>query len=107
MREPSGVTLIVEGVYSTHEALRDFYDLRIWVTAPRAVRLSRGMARNGEEARVKWVDVWMPAEERYIAEQASHDHAHLVLDGSGAMTNQAEEISFAAIGAYLSMGCDQ
>ena len=45
MREPSGMPLIVEGVYSTHEALRDFYDLRIWVTARRAVRLSRGMAR--------------------------------------------------------------
>lgn len=98
VNEPTGVPLIVEGVYSTHEALRDFYDLRIWVSAPRTVRLSRGLERDGEGARSNWLDVWMPAEDRFIAEQAPHDHAHLALDGSGAMTDQAEEISFAAVG---------
>ena len=100
--EPSGVPLIVEGVYSTHEALRDFYDLRIWVTARRAVRLSRGMARDGEEARGRWVDVWMPAEDRYVAEQAPPDHAHLVLDGSGAVTRQGDEVSYMVAGGLLS-----
>ncbi|MXZ78521.1 MAG: uridine kinase [Acidimicrobiia bacterium] len=94
----SGAPLIVEGVYSTHQMLRDFYDLRIWVTAPRAVRLARGIERDGEEARSKWVDVWMPAEDRYVAEQAPQDHAHLVLDGSGASIDQAGEAMFAVVG---------
>ena len=102
VNEPSGVPLIVEGVYSTHEALRDFYDLRIWVSAPRTVRLSRGLERDGEGARSNWLEVWMPAEDRYIAEQVPHDHAHLALDGSGALTGQANVISFTIAGGLLS-----
>ena len=98
----SGAPLIVEGVYSTHQSLRDFYDLRIWVTAPRAVRLARGMERDGEEARSKWVDIWMPAEDRYIAEQAPLDHAHLALDGSGAAVGRDDEFSFLVLGGLLS-----
>lgn len=100
----SGAPLIVEGVYSTHQTLRDFYDLRIWVTAPRAVRLARGIERDGEVARRKWVDVWMPAEDRYVAEQMPQDHAHLVLDGSGAATGRVDEVSFSVVGGLLSEG---
>lgn len=96
-----GTPLIVEGIYSTHQTLRDFYDLRIWVTTPRAVRLARGIERDGEEARSKWVDVWMPAEGRYIADQAPQDHAHLVLDGTGAIVDQAREMMFAVVGGLL------
>lgn len=102
MREPSGMPLIVEGVYSTHEALRDFYDLRIWVTAPWTARLSRGLERDGEGARSNWLEVWMPVEDRYVAEQAPPDHAHLVLDGSGAITRQGDEVSYLVAGGLLS-----
>lgn len=101
---PGGTLLIVDGVYSTHEALRDFYDLRIWVSAPRAVRLARGLQRDGEEARSMWADVWMPAEGRYIADQAPQDYAHLVFDGSGAMAEQGDEISLTVTGGLLSEG---
>ncbi|MYH71985.1 MAG: uridine kinase [Acidimicrobiia bacterium] len=100
----NGAPLIVEGIYSTHQMLRDFYNLRIWVTAPRAVRLARGMVRDGEEARSKWVDFWMPAEDRYVAEQAPQDHAHLVLAGSGAETGRDDEVSFLVMGGSLSEG---
>ncbi|MDE0605497.1 MAG: (d)CMP kinase [bacterium] len=99
-----GAPLIVEGIYSTHQTLRDYYDLRIWVTAPRAIRLARGIERDGEEARSKWVDVWMPAEDRYVAEQAPQDHAHLVLAGSGAATGRDDEVSFLVMGGSLSEG---
>lgn len=98
VHEASGTPLIAEGIYSTHQTLRDFYDLRIWVTTPRAVRLARGIERDGEEARSKWVDVWMPAEDRYIEFQAPQDHAHLVLDGSGAATGRDDEASFSVVG---------
>lgn len=98
----SEAPLIVEGIYSTHKMLRDFYDLRIWVTAPRAIRLARGVERDGEEARSSWVDVWMPPEDRYIAAQTPQDHAHLVLDGSGVTARRVEEISFSVMGGLLS-----
>ena len=98
----SGAPLVVEGIYSIHQTLRDFYDLRIWVAAPRAIRLVRGIERDGEEARSKWVDVWMPAEDRYVAEQAPQAHAHLVLDSSGAATGKDNEVSFSVVGGLLS-----
>ena len=100
----SAAPLIVEGIYSTHQTLRDYYDLRIWVTAPREVRLARGMERDGEEARSKWVDVWMPAEDRYVAEQAPQEHAHLVLDGSDVAASRIEEISYSVMGGLLPEG---
>lgn len=98
VRNDSSGPLIVEGIYSTHRILRDFYDLRIWVTAPRAVRLARGIERDGEEARSRWVDVWMPAEDRYIAEQAPQNHAHLVLDGRGDAVDESDETRFSVVG---------
>ena len=101
VRNDGSGPLIVEGVYSTHQSLRDFYDLRIWVTAPRAVRLARGIELDGEEARSRWVDVWMPVEDHYIADQAPHDHAHLVLDGSGAVDDEVDEPVFVLTGGSL------
>ena len=98
----SGAPLIVEGIYSTHQILRDFYDLRIWVTAPQSIRLARGIKRDGEEARSKWVDVWMPAEDRYIADQSPQDYAHLALDGSGAAIGRDDEVSFSVMVGLLS-----
>ena len=98
VRNDSSGPLVVEGIYSTHRTLRDFYDLRIWVTAPRAVRLARGIERDGEEARSRWVDVWMPAEDRYVSDQAPQDHAHLVLDGNGGLVDESDETRFTVVG---------
>jgi uridine kinase len=79
---PETGPVIVEGVYCTRDDLRAFYTYEIFCTASREVRLRRGLARDGEEARHQWVEVWMPAEDRYIAAQRPQDRADLVLDGS-------------------------
>jgi len=60
---PGGV-VIVEGNYSTRDELRVYYDLTIWVDAPYDVRLRRGVERDGEVSRARWVNEWMPQEER-------------------------------------------
>jgi uridine kinase len=73
---PGGVAL-VEGVYALRPELRALYDVRIWVECPRAIRLARGLARDGEAARARWEEDWMPAEDRYVAAcrpAASVDH---------------------------------
>jgi uridine kinase len=44
--EPKGV-IVLEGVYSLHEKLRDAYNYKIWVEAPYELRLQRGIARDG------------------------------------------------------------
>jgi uridine kinase len=80
--EPRGV-VVVEGVCALHRDFRDAYDLRIWVEAPYEVRLARGVARDGEEARDTWENVWMPREQAYIERDDPISAAHLVVDGSG------------------------
>ncbi len=80
--EPRGV-VVVEGVCALHRMFRDDYLLRIWVDAPRDVRLARGVARDGEAARSTWEDVWMPREDRYVARDDPISAADLIVDGSG------------------------
>ena len=56
-REPRGRRtigrgiVVVEGVCALHRMLRDAYAVRVWVEAPYELRLARGVARDGEEAR--------------------------------------------------------
>jgi uridine kinase len=77
---PGGV-VVVEGVYATRRELMTAYDLRVWVDAPVAVRLARGLARDGEQARSSWEHDWMPAEARYAQEHDPRASADLVIDG--------------------------
>jgi uridine kinase len=77
---PQGV-VVVEGVCALHRMLRDAYAVRVWVEAPYDVRLARGVARDGEAMRGTWETVWMPSEERYVAEDDPIPSAHVVVDG--------------------------
>ena len=74
--------IVIEGVCALHRTLRDAYAVRVWVEAPYELRLARGVARDGEEARSTWVDVWMPSEDRYVEADDPVSCAHLVVDGS-------------------------
>jgi uridine kinase len=79
---PAGV-VVIEGVCALHRSLRDAYNLRIWVEAPREVRLARGVARDGEAARRTWEEVWIPNEDRYVERDDPVSAAHLIVDGGG------------------------
>jgi uridine kinase len=74
---------VIEGVCALHRMFRDAYDLRIWVDAPRELRLARGVERDGEDARRTWEEFWMPGEDRYIERDDPISAAHLIVDGSG------------------------
>jgi uridine kinase len=80
--EPSG-TVVVEGVCALHRSLRDAYAVRVWVEASAETRLARGVARDGVASRSTWMDVWMPAEDRYVATDDPIACAQLVVDGEG------------------------
>ena len=82
--EPTGV-VVVEGVCALHRMLRDAYAVRVWVEASYEVRLARGVARDGEEARRTWTEVWMPSEDRYVERDDPVACAHLVVDGGTAV----------------------
>jgi uridine kinase len=78
--EPAGV-VVVEGVCALHRMFRADYHLRVWVEAPRDVRLARGVARDGEQARATWEEVWMPMEDAYVARDDPISAADLIVDG--------------------------
>jgi uridine kinase len=78
---PEGV-VVVEGVCALHVLFRDAYDLRVWVDAPRELRLARGIARDGEDAREVWEKQWMPGEDRYVERDDPISAADLIVDGS-------------------------
>ncbi len=77
---PSGV-VVVEGVCALHRMFRADYDVRVWVEAPYAVRLARGVARDGEEARATWTERWMPMEDRYVERDDPISCADVVVHG--------------------------
>jgi uridine kinase len=81
--ESSARVVMVEGIYSTRVELKEFYDFTIWVECPRAIRLARGLERDGESARDCGLTKWMPEEDRYVSEQSPQTRANLVYGGSG------------------------
>jgi uridine kinase len=80
-RVPAGGIVIIEGVSSTRSELGVHWDLTIWVDTPRAIRLERGISRDGESMRSKWTDVWMPEEDAYITAQRPAEKVDLVVNG--------------------------
>jgi uridine kinase len=78
---PAGGVVVVEGVTSMHLVLGRYWDLSVWVECAADVRLARGVARDGEGMRSRWVDQWMPDEARYAREHRPRERADLVVDG--------------------------
>lgn len=70
---PVGGILIVEGLYSCSRPLATFYDFRIWVDAPRVLRLRRQQANGAVRT----------ADDAYVEAQEPAASAHLRVDGSG------------------------
>ncbi|OCA83125.1 uridine kinase [Bacillus sp. FJAT-27225] len=79
---PVGGIVIIEGVYSTRKELADFYDYTIWVDCPRDIRLKRGLERDGEAARDRWVNNWMVAEDVYVEAHSPAERADLKISGT-------------------------
>jgi uridine kinase len=74
-------TVILEGVGAAAESLRDGLDLIVWIDCPADVRLRRGLARDGEQARAVWSAKWLPTEEQYVASQHPDEAAHFRVNG--------------------------
>ena len=87
-----GVT-IIEGVNATRNELSDYYDLRIWFSCLRDVRVSRMLARRDTPA--EEIKHWLPVEERYISSHAPEEVAHLVIDSTADMETKDGDAWFA------------
>jgi uridine kinase len=84
---PSQGIVLVEGTYTLHGSLRDFYDERIYIECPPELALERALARDiptGEDpvGELAWREVHHPTESAYISEQNPGASAHSVVNGS-------------------------
>ncbi len=57
---------IIEGSYSCHKDLREYYDLRIFMTIDESEQIERIIKRNGENAAKVFREKWIPMEEKYF-----------------------------------------
>lgn len=73
-----GEVVIIDGVTATRRELSGYYDLRIWLSCPRDVRVSRLMKRGDTSAAE--IKRWLPSEDQYIASHNPEVRAHLVID---------------------------
>lgn len=77
---PSIATLIIEGVWSFQEKFLNYYDHRIWLEASSEVRLSRGIARDGESLRKAWEEEFIPIDEHYKERYQPQRQADYIVD---------------------------
>lgn len=85
-----GGMVIIEGVYSTNNEMKDLYDFKIWVECPQEVASERGIARDlqrdntktrDEWLRDKWTNDWMPREKEYATRHNPKQYADYIIDG--------------------------
>jgi uridine kinase len=77
--EPGG-TVLLEGVTAARSAFRPYLAFSIWVETDRAMRLQRGINRDGQASRAQW-ESWMAKEDDYISRERPAEHVDLVLRG--------------------------
>lgn len=59
--------VVIEGSYSCHPVLWDFYDLRIFMDISPEKQIHRIQCQNGNEAALQFQNRWIPMEEDYFA----------------------------------------
>jgi uridine kinase len=77
---PATAALVLEGVGAAPTAFDPDLTLLVWVEAPEAVRLRRGLARDGEGLREQWLR-WQVREREHALAERTRDRADLVVDG--------------------------
>jgi uridine kinase len=79
---PPAVPVIVEGVSCTRREVGIEWDVQIWVETPRDVRLERALRRDGPAMLARWLDDWMPSEERYAARERPEERVDPIVSGT-------------------------
>jgi uridine kinase len=72
--------LIVEGVTAADRGAEPWPSLRIWIETSNDVRLDRGIDRDGEALRDRWLD-WMRWERDHFAAENTRERADVIVDG--------------------------
>ena len=78
---PPDPFLVVEGVGAGSRTVRPFATQLVWVEAPSAIRLARGLKRDGTERRPEW-ERWRLREDALFEREDTRSAADLVVDGA-------------------------
>lgn len=78
---PPAPVLVVEGCGSAPRRLDRWTTLRVWVEAPAALRLARGLARDGDHLAGEW-QRWLGTEAAEFAREDTVRRADLRIDGA-------------------------
>lgn len=71
--------LIIEGTYSCHPQLREYYDHRVFLSVSPELRRQRLLDRGGKNALKSFTDLWIPMEQLYFDAYAPHACCDTVL----------------------------
>jgi len=74
--------VIIEGVSAGRREWVEHLSFVIWIETPSALRLQRGIERDGPSAVDQW-ESWMAAEDAYFARDPVRERADVIVDGSG------------------------
>jgi cytidylate kinase len=80
---PPAPWLVVEGVGSGAAAIAAYISVLVWVEVDDELRLARGLARDGEEMRERWL-TFMGDEAALFAGDGTRERADVLVDGTGA-----------------------
>lgn len=78
---PAADVLVVEGCGSGSRIVAPYLSVLLWVEAPEAVRLARGIARDGEAFRPHW-ERWARQEKVLFAAERTRERADHRIDGA-------------------------
>lgn len=70
--------VIIEGAYSMHPELRDFYDLSVFIDISKSMQKERVLKRNPDRAQ-RFFDEWIPLEDRYFEKMQIKQKCDIVI----------------------------
>ncbi|MDO5022493.1 MAG: uridine kinase [Eubacteriales bacterium] len=76
---PSSIC-IIEGAYSMHPKLFDFYDISVFLSISPSLQKARLKQRETPESFKNFIDRWIPLEEKYIAFYEPNKKADFLLE---------------------------
>lgn len=71
---------VIEGVYSMHPKFIQQYDLKVFLQVNKEQQSKRILKRNGEELYKKFINEWIPMENRYFAQMQIKEKSDLVYE---------------------------
>lgn len=71
---------IIEGAYSMHPTLSEYYDLSVFLDVDKDLQIARILKRNSEPMQKRFINEWIPMEEKYFNEYKVKESCNMCLE---------------------------